>query len=1278
MPRSRLITLALASALWPAVRSIGREFRKTLPALLPSPLRERFRCPRFPTRGLSYLISILMVLEGLGLYPMPARATNLCQVGGQVIPCPSGGSTAAPLLNTAIDGGDGIYAATDAQYASLVNLQNQAVTNTLHDHGLPASDATAAQTWGRDDALSELWALIINAIATPACTSGQTPGQSCRTTDQQNAADWLTTVYQRDAILAAQDAGLEYVKWAGLNIAGYNNLIAANPSQDQIKTFLCGGSSSCPVLPLNYAGEVSTCPTTGPCVTYNGTHYTEGYCVFQPPAPFQSDYSDAGNILCSSTCPQGAICTPFGPSYDQLVKWGAADVQNQLFNTPEFAQEVNNVAIGLGFAAGTAATIAALSLAPALLTPAMVTPILMANSTSIALFPFATAAGVTIASVAALVLIAIAGAIAIGFFAVAAFDAAAVPGQLATLIVDARSNTPNLPGLLSDSTAMRGLYSLFIGATLPAPRAGTCNNLDVNTGAGCLNPPPIPGVSLNTDPIFKVQQNSGTASAPVLGSPAYSGNITFRSTQKNISTGTDDNLTTTARLSGPSWFVEHVSDTTTGTTSDLQTLRIRYTDWQGNGQTAWLLNVPGLGYQFVSTEDQGASGTPVNVSTCLTDGTCAHSPEIHFLDAGGTMFSASVIPASVPTLPSTVIGTAVEGSPTELQASSSSPIGEAISYTWVVEDKDPSHLCLPGPCWVNAGSGSDITYTFPTSGTFQVMVTATDTDGRSATSSLSVQVADVPPQLSIYPECQAAFGTICVGPHNQFTVVRGAQTVLGGVILHAGSADTEKLDVTWGDGTPDDIGATFFTSCPLVNNVRTCSPNITFYSSNSSSDSDGIHLPFSATHSYVNPGKYTVTLTLTDQGGGTDSKTVIETVLIPTTTTLSSSPDPSVAGQSVTYTATINPVPDGGTVAFTDGSTTISGCDAEAITAGGTATCTTAPATAGPHSISAWYSGNDTYAASTGSLTQSVGKAATTTLLTAQPNPSVEGDQVTLTASVTVNNPGAGTPTGSVVFSDDNTAIPGCENQPLAADGTATCTVVLSDPGTHTISAAYSGDDSFTGSSDSLAQRVLVRTATTLASIPNPSVVGQAVTYTATINPAPDGGTVTFLDGTTVIVGCSGKPISAGGLASCTAAASTAGTHEISAQYSGNDTYAASSGALSQTVNTASTTTRLSLQVTFMGGVLKFVYTATVSVNAPGAGNPTGTVTFKVGNTTIAGCDNRPLDTTSETTTCTTSTFGATTGAVTAYYNGDDNFAPSHSTGLVRGSGSTALWWEPK
>ena len=84
-----------------------------------------------------------------------------------------------------------------------------------------------------------------------------------------------------------------------------------------------------------------------------------------------------------------------------------------------------------------------------------------------------------------------------------------------------------------------------------------------------------------------------------------------------------------------------------------------------------------------------------------------------------------------------------------------------------------------------------------------------------------------------------------------------------------------------------------------------------------------------------------------------------------TTTTLASSADPSIVGAQVTYTASVTPVPDGGTIAFKDGATTITGCGSQSIDASGRATCQLTHTDVGTRSITAEYSGNAGYTAST-------------------------------------------------------------------------------------------------------------------------------------------------------------------------------------------------------------------------------------------------------------------------------------------------------------------------
>ena len=139
-----------------------------------------------------------------------------------------------------------------------------------------------------------------------------------------------------------------------------------------------------------------------------------------------------------------------------------------------------------------------------------------------------------------------------------------------------------------------------------------------------------------------------------------------------------------------------------------------------------------------------------------------------------------------------------------------------------------------------------------------------------------------------------------------------------------------------------------------------------------------------------------------------------------TTSTVSSSDLTTTFGDPVTFTATVAPVspavttPSVGTVSFNADGVPIDTCGAKALT-GGVATCATTSDPAGTAQITAVFSGDTNFTASTSpTIAQVVAKAATTMALTATPNPSRSGEVVTLAATVTST---AGIPTGDVVFS---------------------------------------------------------------------------------------------------------------------------------------------------------------------------------------------------------------------------------------------------------------------
>jgi hypothetical protein len=316
------------------------------------------------------------------------------------------------------------------------------------------------------------------------------------------------------------------------------------------------------------------------------------------------------------------------------------------------------------------------------------------------------------------------------------------------------------------------------------------------------------------------------------------------------------------------------------------------------------------------------------------------------------------------------------------------------------------------------------------------------------------------------------------------------------------------------------------------------------------------------------PGTGTVYITVTTPAGtsadtAADQYRYTQSATTMTTTALSSSADPSVPGQPVTFTATVSPVSGTGTptgtVTFSDGGSQIG---TTTLNHGGTATIAPAsPLALGSHVITVSYGGDQNFAASTGKLTQTVSQATTTTTVASSANPSAPGQAVTYTATVSPAPDG-----GAVAFSDGGTPICGAQ-QVNPGTGTATCQRGYKTTGTHSITAAYSGDTAYRASTGSLTQTVSqVATTTTVTSSANPSKIGQAVAYTATVSPVPDGGAVAFSDGSTQICGAQQVDPGTGKVTCQVGGYKTTGTHSITAVYSGDFVYQTSTGPLTQVV----------------------------------------------------------------------------------------------------------------
>jgi hypothetical protein len=384
--------------------------------------------------------------------------------------------------------------------------------------------------------------------------------------------------------------------------------------------------------------------------------------------------------------------------------------------------------------------------------------------------------------------------------------------------------------------------------------------------------------------------------------------------------------------------------------------------------------------------------------------------------------------------------------------------------------------------------------------------------------------------------------------------------------------------------------------------------------------------------------------------GTSTSAAVTETIQETTTVVVASSENPSVSGDSVNFTATVSATSGGaaptGTVVFKDGATILG----SGPLSGPTAVFTTSTLAPGTHSITASYSGDAVNAASTSAVLSQVVKATTSVTVAGVANPANYGASVTFTATVQGNG---GTPTGTVTFTADGSPI----GSPALAGGSASVSISTLTVGTHSIVATYNGDANDAGSSNSPAYVETVQKATiatTLASTPNPSASGQTVTFTATVKggTTTPTGTVTLEDGGTAVANL---PLPGNGIVTFSVATLAVGTHTMTAIYSGDGNYAAStSGVVSQkvlpnTVAAVSSSSNPSIAGT----------SVTLTVTVTGS-TPTGSVTLKDGAATLATMNLGAGGSASYA----TSSLAVGTHSITAVYGGDANNAGTTSSVL--------------
>jgi subtilase family serine protease len=395
----------------------------------------------------------------------------------------------------------------------------------------------------------------------------------------------------------------------------------------------------------------------------------------------------------------------------------------------------------------------------------------------------------------------------------------------------------------------------------------------------------------------------------------------------------------------------------------------------------------------------------------------------------------------------------------------------------------------------------------------------------------------------------------------------------------------------------------------------------------------------------------------------TASKSATSLTVVPATTT-------PIAGNSMQVTANLTATIAGttiptGTVTFTmDGSTVGS----TSLVSGTSAYQTITVPPTGLHVLAASYSGDSNYNSSISpSVTFTVAKTATTTVVTPSTTTPALGSTLPVSVSITPAAVGSTLPSGTVTFTLDGAAA-GTVAVQVGSPSTANITLAALTPGTHTLTATYSGDTYYATSTGAAATITVPKSPTTLLVTPATTAPagGTALVVTATLTATTPGsslptGTVIFtLDGTSVGTSAivSGSPSTA-----TVTLASTAvipGVHVLAATYSGDSYYGASTAppvTMNVTKGSTATTLTPSTLTPTAGGSM--VVTASITSPNPVATLPSGTVTIMEDGVSV-GIGTVTTGSPS-TATVTISLVNAGTHLLQAIYSGDTYYTGSTS-----------------
>jgi len=293
----------------------------------------------------------------------------------------------------------------------------------------------------------------------------------------------------------------------------------------------------------------------------------------------------------------------------------------------------------------------------------------------------------------------------------------------------------------------------------------------------------------------------------------------------------------------------------------------------------------------------------------------------------------------------------------------------------------------------------------------------------------------------------------------------------------------------------------------------------------------------------------------------------VVTIYDGTTTSISASPNPGVYGQSVQLSAQVLPADAGagtpsGSVQFFVDNASVGSANTGAS---GNASLSVNTLSPGAHTVYATFTGAAGWDPSTSaSISEQINEGTATSVMV-QPTPSMVTQLVTITATVSAADSGAGTPSGSVAFADNGANL-GSAN--VDSSGHATITTSALGFGNRTITASFIGASGWANSNGQIVTVVRDSTTTTVTSSQNPGLSGQPLTFTAAVVSTHGVGTptgiVSFTDNGSFLANV---PLDGTGHAAFTTSTLSLGNHSIGAAYAATAAWMPSSGSLSEFVN---------------------------------------------------------------------------------------------------------------